>query len=43
MAVLFPRTTTMLQTLAIAHYRSLHGLVLPLQQLNVVTGDNGSG
>ncbi len=33
----------MLQTLAIAHYRSLHGLVLPLQQLNVVTGDNGSG
>ncbi|GFF06809.1 hypothetical protein SM139_1935 [Stenotrophomonas maltophilia] len=33
----------MLQTLAIAHYRSLHGLVLPLQPLNVVTGDNGSG
>ncbi|AWH48933.1 ATP-binding protein [Stenotrophomonas sp. SAU14A_NAIMI4_5] len=33
----------MLQTLAIAHYRSLHNLVLPLQQLNVVTGDNGSG
>ncbi|KAF1055607.1 MAG: DNA replication and repair protein RecF [Stenotrophomonas maltophilia] len=33
----------MLQTLAIAHYRSLHGLVLPLQPLNVITGDNGSG
>ena len=33
----------MLQTLAIAHYRSLHGLVLPLKPLNVVTGDNGSG
>ena len=32
----------MLQTLAIAHYRSLHGLVLPLQRLNVVTGDNGT-
>ena len=33
----------MLQTLAIAHYRSLHNLALPLRQLNVVTGDNGSG
>ncbi|MBK0014307.1 AAA family ATPase [Stenotrophomonas sp. S41] len=33
----------MLQTLAVAHYRSLHDLVLPLQRLNVVTGDNGSG
>ena len=43
MAVLFPRTSSMLQTLAIAHYRSLHGLDLPLQQLNVITGDNGSG
>ncbi|WP_459040539.1 AAA family ATPase [Stenotrophomonas sp. PSU-St83] len=33
----------MLQTLAVANYRSLHTLVLPLQQLNVITGDNGSG
>jgi len=33
----------MLQTLAIANYRSLHALVLPMQRLNVVTGDNGSG
>lgn len=33
----------MLQTLAIAHYRSLHGLVLPLHPLNVITGENGSG
>lgn len=33
----------MLQTLAISNYRSLHRLVLPLQRLNVITGDNGSG
>ncbi len=33
----------MLQTLAIANYRSLHHLVLPLERLNVVTGDNGTG
>ncbi|WP_202842971.1 AAA family ATPase [Luteimonas saliphila] len=33
----------MLATLAVAHYRSLHELVVPLAQLNVVTGANGSG
>jgi len=33
----------MLQTLAIANYRSLHDLVVPMGRLNLVTGDNGSG
>src|SRR5438552_149 len=33
----------MLKTLAIAHYRSLRDLVVPLNRLNVVTGANGSG
>ena len=33
----------MLTTLAVAHYRSLHDLVVPLGPLNVVTGPNGSG
>ncbi|MEC5398901.1 AAA family ATPase [Uliginosibacterium sp. H1] len=33
----------MLSTLAVANYRSLRDLVLPLRQLNVVTGANGSG
>ena len=33
----------MLQTLAIANYRSLRDLVLPLGALNIVTGANGSG
>lgn len=33
----------MLQTLAISHYRSLHALVVPMQRLTLVTGDNGSG
>ena len=33
----------MLKTLAIAHYRSLRDLVVPLDRLNVVTGANGSG
>lgn len=33
----------MVKTLAIANYRSLHRLVLPLERLNVVTGANGSG
>jgi len=33
----------MLQTLAVANYRSLQGLVVPMQRLNLVTGDNGSG
>ena len=33
----------MLRTLAIANYRSLRNVVLPLGQLNVVTGANGSG
>lgn len=33
----------MLTTLAIANYRSLRKLVVPLRQLNLVTGANGSG
>jgi predicted ATPase len=33
----------MLTTLAIANYRSLHELILPLGRLNVVSGENGSG
>jgi predicted ATPase len=33
----------MIRTLAIAGYRSLRGLVLPLDHLNLVTGANGSG
>lgn len=33
----------MLETLAIANYRSLRALVLPLGALNLVTGANGSG
>lgn len=33
----------MLATLAVANYRSLRDLVVPLDRLNVVTGPNGSG
>jgi predicted ATPase len=33
----------MLSTLAVANYRSLHELILPLGRLNVVSGENGSG
>lgn len=33
----------MLTTLAISNYRSLHNLVIPLDQLNVITGANGTG
>jgi predicted ATPase len=33
----------MLLTLAIANYRLLKDLVIPLQRLNLVTGPNGSG
>lgn len=33
----------MLTTLAIANYRSINQLVMPLGQLNVITGANGSG
>jgi len=33
----------MLHTLAIAGYRSLHDIVLPMSQLTVITGENGSG
>ncbi len=33
----------MLTTLAISNYRSLRDLVIPLQNLNLVTGANGSG
>ena len=34
---------TMLKTLAIANYRSIRDLVLPLGPLNLITGPNGSG
>lgn len=33
----------MLCTLAVANYRSLRDIVLPLKRLNLVTGPNGSG
>jgi len=33
----------MLLTIAIAGYRSVRDMVLPLQQINVITGANGSG
>ncbi|HEY0824319.1 MAG TPA: AAA family ATPase, partial [Ramlibacter sp.] len=33
----------MLRTLAIANYRSLRQLLVPLGQLTLVTGANGSG
>lgn len=33
----------MLTTLAISNYRSLRDIVLPLGQLNLITGANGSG
>src|SRR5580704_12211817 len=33
----------MIHTLAIANYRSLRHLVVPLGRLNVITGANGSG
>ena len=33
----------MLTTLAIANYRSINQLALPLGRLNVITGANGSG
>src|SRR6185369_15030442 len=32
-----------LQTLAVANYRSIRSLVMPLGPLNVITGANGSG
>jgi predicted ATPase len=32
-----------LKTLAIANYRSIRSLVMPLDQLNLITGANGSG
>ena len=34
---------TVLQTLAVANYRSIRSLVMPLEQLNLITGANGSG
>lgn len=33
----------MLTTLAIANYRSIRDLIIPLNQLNIVTGANGTG
>src|SRR5688572_30849393 len=33
----------MLSTLAVANYRSLRNLIIPLQRLNLITGPNGSG
>jgi predicted ATPase len=34
---------TALQTLAVANYRSIRSLVMPLKPLNLITGANGSG
>ena len=34
---------SVLQTLAVANYRSIRSLVMPLGQLNLITGANGSG
>ena len=33
----------MLTTLAVANYRSINQLVVPLGRLNLITGPNGSG
>ena len=33
----------MIRTLAVANYRSLRRLVVPLRELNLITGANGSG
>lgn len=33
----------MLTTLAVANYRSINTLVVPLARLNLITGPNGSG
>src|SRR4029078_7609610 len=33
----------MLRTLAVANYRSLRNLIVPLKRLNLITGPNGSG
>jgi predicted ATPase len=33
----------MLQTLAVANYRSIRSLIMPLGRLNLITGSNGSG
>ena len=33
----------MLTTLAVANYRSLRNLIVPLRRLNLITGPNGSG
>ena len=33
----------MLRTLAVANYRSINKLVIPLERLNLITGPNGSG
>jgi excinuclease UvrABC ATPase subunit len=33
----------MLTTLAVANYRSIRALVVPLGRLNLITGANGSG
>jgi predicted ATPase len=38
-----PYNVSVLTAVAIANYRSLRNLVVPLQQLNIVTGANGSG
>lgn len=37
--IIFP----MLKTLAVANYRSINKLVVPLDRLNLITGPNGSG
>ena len=37
------RRIAMLKTLAVANYRSINKLVIPLGRLNLITGPNGSG
>ncbi len=38
-----PEKDFMLNTLAVANYRSINKLVIPLGRLNLITGPNGSG
>lgn len=37
------QTEMMIHTLAVAHYRSLLNLILPMSNLSVITGENGTG
>src|SRR5687767_8045120 len=39
----YDRQHSMIETLAVANYRSLRELIVPLGQLNLITGPNASG